>query len=629
MKIKRYFMAFIIVMPLLIFLACEDKITTTSTGGGGGEPPNTTVTSFRITNDTGEPILSLGAMNPSTGAYIPFEILEDVKITNGITVTVVLHEPYITADNKYHLWLRADSQTWYSKENVTITENGIVRFTNADKALAVTVIINTSETNFGSSWYAIYPSGELIRQRSDDLENEQSPDYKRTESRPNDVWNAQIRFRSPNNLYDIMIAYGSWNGGYTERETTYTKRNVLITSDRVIEINDNDRDPIYTIYNNTGTSIESIYWRQSGTTTWKTSEWDDGYTSLPSGSFVVRSMFFLNQNSRYDIQMRSISGSTFTKSNQLMLDYMDVHFTSADTDAIAYTFTLINEIGSINGLEGNHYDIYIAHNGTSDLIYQACIQELNTLVLSITAPSPNNRYDIMLRRYEDISFTKMNVLIQQGAVIRFAMSDCDFTTIESYTTFENNNHGWSTLNGSEIDQWHVGSATASDGSRSMYISNDNGVSNAYTVGSGSIVHFYRVLNTPLGSVITVNFDAKNSTNTQVCTSVRSRLPIPGELYSSSGSWYMSWWSYYSYWTTQRYDSSYIFSETTYLIFSWDGTDIWSDVQPPAAIDNIYLRIWVPIITDEITSFSDMPSFPSHRREMPDSRKEEKRVDHHL
>ena len=53
---------------------------------------------------------------------------------------------------------------------------------------------------------------------------------------------------------------------------------------------------------------------------------------------------------------------------------------------------------------------------------------------------------------------------------------------------------WAFVNGTATNKWFIGSATNNGGTRSLYVSNDNGVSNAYTVTSTSNVYAYRAFN---------------------------------------------------------------------------------------------------------------------------------------
>ena len=59
------------------------------------------------------------------------------------------------------------------------------------------------------------------------------------------------------------------------------------------------------------------------------------------------------------------------------------------------------------------------------------------------------------------------------------------------TTGQDDTTGWVLVNDGQTNQWCIGNATATDNHRSLYISNDNGVSNAYDNRSISISWAYR------------------------------------------------------------------------------------------------------------------------------------------
>ena len=63
------------------------------------------------------------------------------------------------------------------------------------------------------------------------------------------------------------------------------------------------------------------------------------------------------------------------------------------------------------------------------------------------------------------------------------------TTILS-EDFEGTN-SFTIVNGSQTNQWWVGTATANGGTKSAYISNNSGTSNTYTITTSSTVHMYR------------------------------------------------------------------------------------------------------------------------------------------
>src|SRR5690554_4656071 len=57
-------------------------------------------------------------------------------------------------------------------------------------------------------------------------------------------------------------------------------------------------------------------------------------------------------------------------------------------------------------------------------------------------------------------------------------------------------HNWILSNGTQTNKWVVGEATNNGGTHAMYISNDNGVTNGYSITSASTVHAYRDIQIP-------------------------------------------------------------------------------------------------------------------------------------
>jgi len=68
-------------------------------------------------------------------------------------------------------------------------------------------------------------------------------------------------------------------------------------------------------------------------------------------------------------------------------------------------------------------------------------------------------------------------------------------------------NGWIAVNGTATNKWFVGnSATPFSGSRSAFVDNGTGSTNAYTITTASTVHFYRDITFPSGETkITLNF----------------------------------------------------------------------------------------------------------------------------
>src|SRR5690606_10425601 len=81
------------------------------------------------------------------------------------------------------------------------------------------------------------------------------------------------------------------------------------------------------------------------------------------------------------------------------------------------------------------------------------------------------------------------------------------TPIPYTQDFEGANPAWMLSNGSSVNKWVVGTAANNGGTKGMYVSNDNGVTNNYTISSTTVVHAYKDFGIPLNiSEITIGFD---------------------------------------------------------------------------------------------------------------------------
>lgn len=163
---------------------------------------------------------------------------------------------------------------------------------------------------------------------------------------------------------------------------------------------------------------------------------------------------------------------------------------------------------------------------------------------------------------------------------------------ESGATFAAN--GWTEVqNGAAVaNKWYVGTATTFAGSRAAYISNDGGVTNAYTVSQARVQHFYQDITFPAGEPnITLTFRWKGVAES-CCDYMRvflvptSTTPVAGTTlatgqiggtYNNQAAWQSATISLpcATAGTTQR------------LVFSFrcDGS---LGTQPPSAVDNISL-----------------------------------------
>lgn len=176
---------------------------------------------------------------------------------------------------------------------------------------------------------------------------------------------------------------------------------------------------------------------------------------------------------------------------------------------------------------------------------------------------------------------------------------------EKGATFAAN--GWTVVNGSQTNQWFVGTAAKVGGLRGVYVSDNNGSSNQYTVteplGSfGSVVHFYKdVTFPPVETSIKLIFDWRgvgqggsipvDFMNIHL-GSPDSLTPVAGvelpEFYQL-GSNYLSQATFL---TDSIMIEGSVAGTTQRLVFTWLNND-GTGTQPPTALDNIFITSRIP------------------------------------
>lgn len=167
-------------------------------------------------------------------------------------------------------------------------------------------------------------------------------------------------------------------------------------------------------------------------------------------------------------------------------------------------------------------------------------------------------------------------------------------------SFESGQGNWLSVNGTQVNQWHVGEAVAKTGTKSAYISNDGGVSNAFTITSTSRTHIYRDITFPAGTNdFDFSFSWKGLGETglwdylQVFIVPTSTTPVAGTSLTSGQVGV----NYYNQADWQ--DVTLVLDDATYagqtwrVVFSWRN-DASGGTQPPVAIDDIVIEEQAPL-----------------------------------
>src|SRR5690554_5367926 len=163
--------------------------------------------------------------------------------------------------------------------------------------------------------------------------------------------------------------------------------------------------------------------------------------------------------------------------------------------------------------------------------------------------------------------------------------------------FESAQTGWILSNGGATNEWHVGNAVSSGGNRSLYITNDQGSSNAYTISSATVVHAYKDFELLTGTTeISIAFDWRALAES-CCDYIRVWM-VPTSFTPSAGTQIAAATGRVNITNNLNMDANFktfqaIRSATAYtgtfrVVFEWRNDGSLGTI-PPGAIDNIEIK----------------------------------------
>lgn len=314
----------------------------------------------------------------------------------------------------------------------------------------------------------------------------------------------------------------------------------------------------------------------------------------PSGDPGVVSLYASKDGyDNYDLSNPGNASGTVTFKNQIILDIEMASVTCAKpksftaTNIAAHTATLTWTAGA----EGqSNWDVYVTTNNTNDPgDNPSPIQQVTECSKALSDLEAQTTYYAFVRsacggdngnsKWAKTSFRTTRVALTVDATAPYSQ---DFET----------SNDWGFENGTLTNKWCLGGATNNGGAKSMYISNNNGQSNAYSNNSTTTVYASKLFNFAQGTYtfsfdwkangennwdylrvalapgdveFTANTNAPNIPNTWIVLDGNNKLCLKDS------------------WQTQTSEVSV--SGTYTMVFLWrnDGS---GGNQPPAAIDNI-------------------------------------------
>ena len=227
---------------------------------------------------------------------------------------------------------------------------------------------------------------------------------------------------------------------------------------------------------------------------------------------------------------------------------------------------------------------------------------------TITDLTANTVYTLRLRAIcgeDDTSIysSPLNVRTLPGEPVSEFPYTCGFEDAED-------NAGWVLDNGSAANQWFIGSAVNNGGTNALYVSNNNGTSNAYNISSSSHVYAYRYINFSDTGAYAFSFDWRcegeshyydylrawlvpASVNIEAgdgSTNSYATIQLPGciDLVPANGDGMHTLVESSSF-TTLAGEFRISTPGTYKLVFLWSNDGSGGD-NPPAAVDNVFIDV---------------------------------------
>ncbi|WP_413511027.1 fibronectin type III domain-containing protein [Myroides odoratus] len=212
---------------------------------------------------------------------------------------------------------------------------------------------------------------------------------------------------------------------------------------------------------------------------------------------------------------------------------------------------------------------------------------------TINSLQPNTRYYLYLRN-------KCSATVNSDwSVATEIRTNLVAATLPYTENFENNPNF--AFNNDSTNKWHVGNAVNNGGQRALYISNDNGTTNAYTLVGAQVSHVYKDFTIPAGTTdLSISFDWRcvgEGTTTDYfrvwavpvsfepavgaqTTAATDRIRVGRAQYNSNNAFLNE---------VAVINASVFAGQTMRLVFEW-RQDGGGGTQPPAAIDNLGVSI---------------------------------------
>lgn len=240
------------------------------------------------------------------------------------------------------------------------------------------------------------------------------------------------------------------------------------------------------------------------------------------------------------------------------------------------------------------YDYFVSQSPTTPLETDTPSGNVTATTVTLNDLEPGRVYYVWIRG--NCGSDNDNSLLLGPAMINTQQVPAELPYSEN---FDNPGFVFGLNNGTQVNKWIVGSDTFSSPGNSLYITN-NDLNNAYTTGRTSVVHAYRDISIPADATeLQVSFDWKavgeaNRDFLKVWLVTNTYMPNSGTSVPNGGDRIRIGVNYNSQSTWQRVNNvinipAAIAGTDRRIVFEWVN-DASGGVQPPAAVDNINVRV---------------------------------------
>ena len=315
--------------------------------------------------------------------------------------------------------------------------------------------------------------------------------------------------------------------------------------------------------------------------------------AFTTANFIVDGTGFAGQAMRLVFEWRNDSSGGQQPPGAIDNVVVNAITCSAPTALLATTVGQTSATISWTGISGTvSYDYYVSTTNTTPEATQVPTGNVSTTTAQLTDLSSSTQYFVWVRTNcgpDGTSTWSGPIYITTSQVAGTLPYEDGFEGVNT----------WSINNGTQTNKWFLGTAVSNTGTKSMYVSNDNGVSNAYTLNSTSVTHFYRDLIVPAtANELNVQFDWRADGESsydyiRVWAVPTTYVPTPGtQIIAAPGRVQLGGnINQNAGWTTANYvvNATAFAGQTMRLVFEWrnDGS---GGTQPPGAIDNVVVNV---------------------------------------